>query len=95
MPKSRGYKEDRGMSYERAAYFGLSLPSHSVAFVKNPGGRSTHLPTTCDVCQKIISDYPFITKHSSYRKYHVVRRRKYHLACALSVGLVSLTPMKA
>jgi len=94
MPVPKRRTEDRGISFERSAYFGLSLPSHSVALVKNPGGRSTHLPTSCDVCQKMINDYPFIAKHNNYRKYHFARRRKYHLACALSIGLVSLTPVQ-
>jgi len=91
MPKSRPYAEDRGISYERAAYFGLVLPSRQVALVKNAGGRSAHLPASCDACQKIISDYPFVTKNS-YKRYHVGRHRKYHLACALNIGLVSLYP---
>jgi hypothetical protein len=87
--------EDGGISFERAAYFGLLLPSHSVALVKHAGGRSAPLPTWCDVCEKMINDYPFIAKHSSYRKDHIARRRKYHLDCALRIGLVSLVPMKA
>lgn len=71
----------------------MPLPSHSVAIVKNAGGRSEPLPTSCDVCRKLINDYPFIAKHTNYRKNHVARRRKYHLACALNIGLVSLVPM--
>lgn len=85
--------EEGGASFERAAYFGLSLPSHSVALVKHAGGRSTPLPASCDVCQRMINDYPFIAKHSNYRKYHIARRRKYHIDCALRIGLVSLTLM--
>ena len=94
MPKSKRPIENRGISFERSAYFGLSLPSKSVALVKNAGGRSAPLPTSCDICQKIITDYPYVAKHNNYRKDHFARRRKYHLACALSIGLVSLTPMK-
>jgi len=70
------------ISFERSAYLGLlSLPSHSVALVKNGNNRSARLPTPCDVCQKLITSYPFIAKESSgYRKYHVT--------CALKIGLV-------
>ena len=93
MPRTRGQSEDGGIRYERAAYFGMSLPSRQVAIVTNPGGRSAHLPSTCDVCQKIISDYPFVTKNK-YRRDHAGRHRKYHLACAVNVGLVTLFPMQ-
>ena len=78
-----GRKEhpDHEISYERAAYYGLSLPSRSIALVKNGNNRSARLPIPCDVCQKMIKSYPFITKESSgYRKYHV--------NCALKIGLV-------
>ena len=94
MPKPRDGADDRGIRFERAAYFSLSLPSRSVSLVQNRGGRSVQLPTSCDVCQKFISDYPFVTKHGMYGKDRLARHRKYHLACALSVGLVSLVPAK-
>jgi len=93
--KARSPTGDLGVGHERGAYFGMPLPSHSVALVRGAGGRIEILPVACDVCGKLISDYPFIAKHSSYRKHHLARRRKYHLACALSVGLVSLIPMEA
>gem|GEM_PF-1148970 len=95
MPKPRRFVEDRGISYERSAYFGLYLHSNSVALVRHAGGRSTPLPTWCDVCEKVISDYPFIAKNNVREKYHLERRRRYHLACALNIGLVSLIPVKA
>jgi hypothetical protein len=90
---TRPVSED-GIRYERAAYYGFTLPSQSTSLVRNPGGRSTHLPTRCDICQRIITDYPFVTKGSGHRKHQIRRLRKYHLACALNIGLVSLTPMK-
>jgi len=77
--------EETEISFERAAYFGLSFPSNSVRLVNSASNRSAHLPTSCDVCQKMISDYPFIAKH--HHGY-----RKYHITCALKVGLVSLIP---
>ena len=91
MPRGRGYGDEKEIRYERAAYFGLSLPSRQVALVKNPGGRSVHLPTSCDACNKLINDYPFVTKNS-YRRDHAGSHRRYHLTCALNIGLVSLVP---
>ena len=67
--------------YERAAYLGFSLPSQSVTVVKNGSNRSPRLPTPCDVCQEMITSYPFISKESS-------GYRKYHITCALKIGLV-------
>jgi len=67
-----------------AAYFGLSLPSRSVAIVKNGSNKSIRLPTKCDVCQELISDYPYIAKHNTSG------HRKYHVECALRIELISL-----
>ena len=71
----------REISYERAAYFGLSFPSRAVRIVENAKNHSPRLPTSCDVCQKMIKNYPFIAKHH-------ISYRKYHITCALRVGLV-------
>ncbi len=65
----------------------LSLPSLSVALVKNHSNRSAHLPIPCDVCENMISEYPFIAKHSNSG-----RHRMYHVACALRIGLVLSAP---
>gem|GEM_PF-6377234 len=35
----------------------------------------------------MISNYPYIAKHSNYG-----RHRKYHIACALRIGLVLYVP---
>lgn len=78
------YNEPR---FGRAAYFGLSLPSHSVAIVKSGSNRSARLPTQCDVCEEMISDYPYIAKNS------VSGHRKYHVTCAVRIELVSLVQM--
>lgn len=85
LPKSKRPKGDLEIRFERAAYFSLSFPSHSVALVKNGSNRSARLPTPCDVCQMMIRDYPFIAKESS-------GYRKYHIECALRIGVVSLAP---
>src|SRR5208337_500092 len=65
----------------------LSITSLSVALVKNHKNRSVCLPTPCDVCQKMINEYPYISKlrHSG--------RRQYHVECALRVGLISRVPI--
>lgn len=69
------------ISYERAAYLGLALPSRSVALVRSGSNRSARLPTPCDVCQRMIDTYPFIAKEGS-------GYRKYHISCALRIGLI-------
>ncbi|QQG48429.1 MAG: hypothetical protein HY247_06710 [archaeon] len=69
------------ISYERAAYFGLAFPSRAVRLVENAKNHSPRLPTSCDVCQKMIQSYPFIAKHH-------ISYRKYHITCALRVGLI-------
>lgn len=79
-----GHDENR---FEMAAYLSLSLPSQSVALVRHTSGRSTRLPTSCDACQKMINNYPYIAKHST-NGHH----RKYHVACALRIGLVLRAP---
>ncbi len=79
--ESRGHHHTHEIRFERAAFLGLSLPSRSVALVKNGSNRSARLPTPCDACARLITDYPFIAKDGSgYRKYHV--------SCALRIGLV-------
>ncbi|MBI3841360.1 MAG: hypothetical protein HY297_05360 [Thaumarchaeota archaeon] len=77
----RSLNENREIRYERAAYFGLSFPSRAVRIVENAKNHSPRLPTSCDVCQKMIKSYPFIAKHH-------ISYRKYHITCALRVGLV-------
>ena len=59
----------------------ILLPSKQVALVKNGQNRSASLPTKCDSCNRAICLYPFVAKHGSgYRKYHV--------GCALRIGVV-------
>ncbi len=68
--------------FERAAFIGLTFPSHTVRLVENGNNRSPRLPTQCDACRREIKVYPYISKHhSSYRKYHI--------KCAIRVGLVT------
>jgi len=64
-------------------HLGLSLPSLSVALVRDANNRSARLPTSCDSCVETISNYPYIAKHSNNG-----RHRRYHLTCALRIGLV-------
>jgi hypothetical protein len=85
VPRQKTHHPSHEVRFERAAYFGLILPSHSVALVKSGNNRSARLPATCDVCLKMITNYPFIAKESS-------GHRKYHINCALKVGIVSLIP---
>jgi hypothetical protein len=83
LSKSRQFPEEGGVNLKRAVSLTVSIPSQSVALVKNGCNRSARLPTRCDVCQEVINEYPFIAKESSgYRKCHV--------ECALKVGVVSL-----
>ena len=79
----------------RSGYFGLSFSSPSVALVRSASLRSAPLPAWCAICDKVIAEYPFITKHGNYRTYRMAHRRVYHLACAMSIGLVSFVPMEA
>ena len=65
----------------------LSFPSHSVTLVKDSGHPSARLPVPCDACDRTISNYPYIAKHST-NGHH----RKYHVACALRIGVVSNDP---
>jgi hypothetical protein len=65
----------------------LSLPSHSIALVKNASHPSSHLPASCDACQKMISAYPYIAKQCTDG-----RHRKYHVACALRIGVILRVP---
>ena len=78
-----------------AGHFDLSFSSNTVVLVSEAGRRSSRLPAWCAICEKIINDYPFVAKHGNYRIYRTVHRKRYHLACALSIGLVSLVPMEA
>jgi hypothetical protein len=73
--------------HETAADLWLLFPSHSVALVRKTGGRSKRLPTPCDACQKMIGEYPYIAKHNSN-----THKKKYHVACALRIGLVLSDP---
>jgi hypothetical protein len=68
--------------FERFAHLGLSLPSLSVAIVKRAGGKAARLPTSCEVCPEMISEYPFIAKHNASG------HREYHTVCALRIGLI-------
>ena len=70
-----------------AAYFGVLLPSRSVALVRSSSNKSARLPTKCDVCQELIKDYPYVAKHSTSG------HRRYHVECALRIELVSLVHM--
>lgn len=79
----------REVGFEMTAYLGLALPSHSVRLVEGAKNRSVRLPASCDACQKVISDYPFIAKHGTH-----AHHRKYHIPCALRIGLVSPIPKK-
>jgi len=62
-------------------------PSHSIAIVRDSSHRSTRLPALCDACLEMISEYPYIAKHST-NGHH----RKYHVACALRIGLILSFP---
>lgn len=73
-----------------ATHLGLLLPSLSVALVRDANNRSARLPTSCDSCIETISNYPYIAKHSNNG-----RHRKYHLICALRIGLVLRGPISA
>jgi hypothetical protein len=75
--------------HETAADLRLLFPSLSVKLVRNRGGRSAPLPTPCDACQKMISEYPFITKLGSSSHYRI-----YHVACALRIGVVTGIPSR-
>ena len=80
-PDSRKKEHTHEIRYEMAAFMGLSLPSHSVALVRSGSNRSARLPTPCDACEKLITGYPFIGKDGS-------GYRKYHISCALRLGIV-------
>src|SRR5208337_2860038 len=77
------YHETR---HEAAADLWLLFPSLSVALVRSNVGRS-RLPLPCDACQKMISECPFIAKCSTGG-----HKKKYHVACALRIGLVLSDP---
>jgi hypothetical protein len=70
-----------GIRFDGDGSFRLVLPNVHVRLVSSAHGPSPPLPIPCDVCGRPIESYPFIAKH--YRSY-----RKYHVACALSTGVI-------
>ena len=74
-------------SNPRQAFAGLVLPGKHVRVIQNRQNRSVPLPVVCDLCNSEIQLYPFVVNHGSgYRKYHV--------ECAIRVGLVLSEAMR-